>query len=149
MASKANLGHLPSAIHRLDYSGQGIELTAARFHEDTSDVVANAPIFYARANTLGKFTDIPLVLYCERLSENDNPFLQYTLIFSNEDGGTSTRALMARWGRTTDVEYVYRVFLSSQGSVERATIQVEGHKEKEFAGRRDGSPSAPRRARSP
>jgi hypothetical protein len=96
-------------------------------------------VFYARANTIGKFTDIPLVLYCERLSENGNPFLQYTLIFSNEDGGTSTRALMARWGRTTDVEYVYRAFLNADGSLRRATIQVEGHKEKEFSGRRDGS----------
>jgi hypothetical protein len=46
---------------------------------------------------------------------------------------------MARWGRTTDVEYVYRVFLSPDGSVQRATIQVDGHKEKEFAGRCDGS----------
>ncbi len=133
------LGKLKAGEHRLDFSGQGIELATARFHEDTSDVLANAPVFYARANTIGKFTDIPLVVYCERLSENGNPFLQYTLIFSNEDGGTSTRALMARWGRTTDVEYVYRAFLSPDGSVRRATIQVDGHKEKEFAGRRDGS----------
>jgi len=133
------IGKVAAGEHRLDYSGQGVELIAARFREETSDVVANAPVFYARANTLGKFTDIPLVVYCERLSENSGPFLQYTLIFSNEDGGTSTRALMARWGRTTDVEYVYRAFLSPDGSVRKATIQVEGHKEKEFAGRRDGS----------
>jgi CheY-like chemotaxis protein len=133
------LGKVAAGEHRLDYSGQGVELIAARFREEASDIVANAPVFYARANTLGKFTDIPLVVYCERLSENENAFLQYTLIFSNEDGGTSTRALMARWGRTTDVEYVYRAFLSPDGSVRKATIQVEGHKEKEFAGRRDGS----------
>jgi CheY-like chemotaxis protein len=47
--------------------------------------------------------------------------------------GTSTRALMARWGRTTDVEYVYRAFS------ERATIQAKGHKEVEFGGRREGT----------
>jgi CheY-like chemotaxis protein len=133
------LGKIAAGEHRLDYSGQGVELIAARFREETSDAVANAPVFYTRANTLGKFTDIPLVVYCERLSESGSSFLQYTLIFSNEDGGTSTRALMARWGRTTDVEYVYRAFLSPDGSVRKATIQVEGHKEKEFAGRRDGS----------
>jgi CheY-like chemotaxis protein len=133
------LGKIAAGEHRLDYSGQGVELTAARFREDSCDVLANAPVFYARADTIGKFTDIPLVLYCERLSENGNPFLQYTLIFSNEDGGTSTRALMARWGRTTDVEYVYRAFLNVDGSVRKATIQVEDHKEKEFGGRRDGS----------
>ena len=41
------------------------------------------------------------------------PLLQYTAIFSNEDGGTSTRALMARWGRTTDIEYIYRAWLDA------------------------------------
>jgi CheY-like chemotaxis protein len=133
------LGALAAGEHRLDFSGQGVELIAARFREDASDVLANAPVLYAREDTIGKYTDIPLVVYCERLAENGDPFLQYTVIFSNEDGGTSTRALMARWGRTTDVEYVYRAFLASNGSVRRATIQVKDHKEMEFGGRRFGS----------
>ena len=133
------LGKLAAGEHRLDFSAEGVDLIDARFHEDSSDVVANAPILYARANTIGKYTDIPLIVYCERLSENGAPFLQYTVIFSNEDGGTSTRALMARWGRTTDIEYVYRAFLNSDGAVSRATIQGDGHKEVEFSGRRDGA----------
>ncbi len=133
------LGKLKAGVHRLDFSGQGVELIDARFREDSSDVIANAPILYARANTIGKYTDIPLLVYCERLSDNGISFLQYTVIFSNEDGGTSTRALMARWGRTTDVEYVYRAFLSPDGSVRKATIQGEHHKEMEFTGGRDGS----------
>ena len=62
---------------------------------------------FARKNTIGKFSDIPLVLYAERLVEDGHPLLQYTMIFSNEDGGTSTRALMARWGRNG-----YKVFIS-------------------------------------
>jgi len=133
------LGKLAAGEHRLDYSGKDVELIEARFHEDTSDVAANAPILYARANTIGKFTDIPLIVYCERQTDNGAPFLQYTVIFSNEDGGTSTRALMARWGRTTDIEYVYRAFLDPDGSVKRATIQGDGHEELPFSGRRDGS----------
>ncbi len=81
-----------------------------------------------------------MIVYCERLSENGDPFLQYTVIFSNEDGGTSTRALMARWGRTTDIEYVYRAFLTADGRhVRRATIQANNHKELEFRGKVDGS----------
>jgi hypothetical protein len=40
---------------------------------------------------------------------------------------------MARWGRSTDVEYVYRAFPN------RATIQTSGHKEVEFHGKRDGT----------
>ena len=127
------LDALSAGQHDVDVRGPGVEFSGARFHEDSSDVLANAPVLYARANTIGKFTDIPLIVYCERLSDNGTPFLQYTVIFSNEDGGTSTRALMARWGRTTDVEYVYRAFAS------RATIQASGHKEVEFHGQRDGT----------
>ncbi len=133
------LGALAAGEHHVDVRGEGVEFKAARFREDPSDVLVNAPILYARANTIGKYTDIPLIVYCERLSENGDPFLQYAVIFSNEDGGTSTRALMARWGRTTDVEYVYRVFLAPNGAVRRATIQVKDHKELEFRGKRDGS----------
>jgi len=133
------LGKLAAGEHRLDFSGEGVEMAGARFREDSSDVVANAPIIYARANTIGKFTDVPMIVYCERLAENGGTYLQYTVIFSNEDGGTSTRALMARWGRTTDIEYVYRAFLDSSGAVKRATIQGDEHKEMEFSGRRDGA----------
>ena len=77
-------------------------------------VLAHAPILYARADTVGGFTDVPLLAYCERLVEDGKPLLQYTTIFSNEDGGTSTRALMARWGRTTDIEYIYRAWLDGE-----------------------------------
>ena len=97
------------------------------------DVQANAPVLFARLNTLGKFSDIPLLLYCERLKENGEDVLQYTVIFSNEDGGTSTRTLMGRWGRTTDIEYVYKRFLKSG----TATVQGPNHVEAEFTGERE------------
>ena len=89
--------------------------------------LAHGPILYARVNTIGRVTDITLLSYCERLVENGRAVLQYTVIFSNEDGGTSTRALMSRWGRTTDVEYIYRAWLDARGNVERATIQARDH----------------------
>jgi hypothetical protein len=44
---------------------------------------------------------------------------------------------MARWGRTTDIEYIYRVSLDAQGAVEHATIQARDHQEIEFHGRRE------------
>jgi CheY-like chemotaxis protein len=133
------LGALPAGEHRVDVRGQGVQLAQAKVLEDSSDAVANAPILFARANTIGKFTDIPLIVYCEHLVENGDPFLQYTVIFSNEDGGTSTRALMARWGRSTDIEYVYRAFLAPDGlHVRRPTIQGNNHKEIEFHGKMDG-----------
>jgi hypothetical protein len=95
--------------------------------------VAHAPVLFARQNTIGQFSDVPLVTYCERL---DGGVLQYTVIFSNEDGGTSTRALMARWGRTTDIEYIYRVQVDSEGRAVKATVQGRDHKELPFEGER-------------
>jgi CheY-like chemotaxis protein len=121
----------------------GLKVLGARFREIAAGdagytVLSHAPVLFARRNTIGKFTDIPLIVYAERLTDGGQPLLQYTVIFSNEDGGTSTRALMARWGRTTDVEYVYKAWLDPQGRVARATIQASGHKEIEFGGRREG-----------
>jgi hypothetical protein len=94
------------------------------------DVYASAPVLYARLNTVGRFSDIPLLLYCERSNG-----LTYTVIFSNEDGGTSTRTLMGRWGRTTDIEYVYR---QPPGGA-RAIVQGPGHQDVEFTGAYDGT----------
>jgi hypothetical protein len=120
-------------------AGTEIEVTAIRIEEipanhPTHDVHANAPILFARMNTIGKFSDIPLLLYCERLQENGETVLQYSVIFSNEDGGTSTRALMGRWGRATDIEYVYKRFIKSG----TATVQGPKHVETEFKGKLEG-----------
>ena len=103
-------------------AGSGLEVHRATFREvDPGNpewaVLANAPLLYARADAVGEFTDVPLIAYCERLEEGGARLLQYTVIFSNEDGGTSTRALMARWGRTTDIEYIYRGTLNAAGRV--------------------------------
>lgn len=101
----------------------------------TDPVLAHAPVLYARRNTIGRFSDVPLVVYAEKITGNGAGLLQYTVIFSNEDGGTSTRALMARWGRTTDIEYVYRV----NPATGKGNIQTREHKDVEFAGKRERS----------
>lgn len=137
------LGRLEPGRHELtieqnrQHSAPGTAVTvfAVAVRSGLDDpVVSHAPVLYARRNTIGKFTDIPLVIYAERLSEGGADVLQYTVVFSNEDGGTSTRALMARWGRTTDIEYVYRVDLRTG----RAIIQTRDHKDVEFTGKREG-----------
>lgn len=131
------LGRLRAGEHSLEV--RGAEVHAVKPAEgDPLGIVRHAPVLFARENTLGRFTDIPLVMYAERLSEAGSPVLQYTVIFSNEDGGTSTRALMARWGRTTDIEYVYKVYLNGAGERARATIQARGHREIEFEGPHEG-----------
>ncbi len=103
-----------------------LEIGSAKFRDDSSELVAHAPILFARADTVGKFSDIPLLVYVE-----NNP-LQYTVIFSHEDGGTSTRGLMSRWGRTTDIEHVYR----RDGNA--WLIQTRDHKDVPYNGPREG-----------
>lgn len=107
--------------------------------ETPADVLAHAPILERRANAVGTNSDVALLMYAERLRDSAGaPYLQYTVIFSNEDGGTSTRALMARWGRTTDIEHVYRVWLGRDGKRVRAEIQSKDHKDVPFTGPFEG-----------
>lgn len=127
------LAEVPAGEHTLE-AGGGAHPVSIRVQPDNSPELRHAPVLYARKNTIGRFTDVPMLCYSERLSENGRAYLQYTVIFSNEDGGTSTRGLMARWGRTTDIEYIYRVFLDT----DEATIQAKDHKEVPFRGKRVG-----------
>jgi hypothetical protein len=95
---------------------------------------SHSPILYARANTIDRFSDVPLLMYYETRREPTGDFtVRYTVIFSNEDGGTSTAALMARWGRTTDIEWVYEL-TARNGRVTRRTYQGLGHETKPFTG---------------
>jgi hypothetical protein len=92
--------------------------------------VEHAPILYARADTLGAFTDAPLLMWYEMFRSQDDETIQYSIVFSNEDGGTPTDALMARWGRTTDIEYIYRVTLDRQDHIKNEVflgIDEKGH----------------------
>lgn len=98
--------------------------------------LAHSPILYARANTIDRFTDIPLLMYYEILREAPNDLVvRYTAIFTNEDGGTQTAALMARWGRATDIEWVYQLRLRDRKIIEE-TYQGVKHETKFFAGSR-------------
>ncbi len=100
--------------------------------------LAHTPILFARPNTIGKFSDVPLMMYYETNREGGLTTYRYTVIISNEDGGTQTAALMARWGRTTDIEWVIDVQLDAQGNVTSSTFQGVNHETKVFNGKREG-----------
>ena len=81
-------------------------------------------------------------MYYEVFHEaNGNVIVRYTAIFTNEDGGTQTAALMARWGRATDIEWVYQIRVQG-GKVIEETFQGVEHETKFFTGPR-GSGSHP------
>ncbi len=146
------LGRVPAGEHAVEVerdakhsaAGSALRILGVRFRRfERGDpyyaVLAHAPVLYARPNTVGQFTDVPMLLYCERLEEDGQPLLQYTAIYSNEDGGTSTRALVARWGRAADIDYVYKVWLEARGNPLRATYQGQDHKETPFRGEREAA----------
>jgi hypothetical protein len=101
--------------------------------------LAHAPVLYARPDTIGRFSDVPLLMYYETERQGESTIYRYTVIFSNEDGGTQTSGLMARWGRTTDIEWVSEVHLDPRGKVIREIYQGVNHETKDFAGKKQGA----------
>lgn len=98
--------------------------------------ISKAPVLRARAGSVEQFTDLPLLMYAERNVERGEGAgrysLQYTVVFSNEDGGTATDRLLATWGRTSDIEFVYGI-TDPDG---RELIQAAGHEWVDFKGSR-------------
>src|SRR5689334_15503414 len=146
---KIFLGHFGGGKHEVDIrrnaqwsaAGAGLRLEHAEIsllNPTDPDYVAisHAPILMARADTIGRYSDLPLLMWYEELPATAGRILQYSIIFTNEDGGTATDALMARWGRTTDIEYIYRVQLDSAGKIVKEIFQAPEHKEQEFRGER-------------
>lgn len=99
-------------------------------------VISHSPLLYGRP--VMNRSDTPLLGYFEEARKGDQTVISYTIIFSNEDGGTKAPGLMARWGRLTDIEWVYSVALDAQGQEVEETIQGRDHKTQVFAGQRRG-----------
>jgi hypothetical protein len=100
-------------------------------------LLAHAPTLGLRADTIGTNGDLPLMMYVEDQRRNGDGWVRYSIIFSNEDGGTPPPALMARWGRTTDIELAFEVEWQS-GRVVRERYQGPDHTSPSFAGAREG-----------
>ena len=98
-----------------------------------------APILYARPNTVGRFTDVPLLMWYEIVPTQRGLQFRYSVIFSNEDGGTATDRLMATWGRTTDIEFVYGVEVDEHDAILAEEFQGPGHEVPPFKGKHEGT----------
>ena len=106
-----------------------------------SIVTAHAPALWLRSDTIGVSTDLPLAMYAEDMRVKGTGVLRYSVIFSNEDGGTATPALLARWGRTTDIEMAYEEEWRD-GRVVTARYQGPDHRVIEYVGTRQGEHSS-------
>ena len=153
------LGPLPEGRHTIEAAfspakspagarGAQIKALRASLAEDGGDaglVYRHSPIIYGRdlpeipGQYENNYTDVPLLTYHEVTHDGaGNTVIEYTEIWSNEDGGTNTPALMARWGRTTDIEWIYRVTLDPSGRVLSEYYQAPNHQTLPFTGARLG-----------
>lgn len=153
------LGHLAAGRHRLrlhlaaDRSpGPRVRVTGSAFRtvpvgSAAYVAMANAPVLYGRdVGGGGPFqnaaTDTPLVAWHEDVPAGTpgHRMLTYSIVWSNEDGGTSTPQLMARWGRTTDIEWIYQVEVDARGRRVPGTaiFQSPNHVTEPFVGTYEG-----------
>jgi hypothetical protein len=136
-----SVGHLAAGLHELRYWGDQKWSRTPAYHslEDVRVVttpleapeyraLAYAPLLHPRRNELGRFTDVPLVMWYETDSTPRGTRIRYSVIFSNEDGGTPADRLLATWGRLTDIEYVLGIEFDHEGRVLEATYQGPDHK---------------------
>lgn len=114
----------------------GVEFSLYRPGDPLYAAVRYSPLLYGRP--VMNRSDTPLLAYHEKAEADGKTTISYTVIFSNEDGGTNPPGLMARWGRVTDIEWVYSVTLDGAGRRIAEEIQAKDHKTVPFAGQRRG-----------
>ena len=146
---EALVGPLSAGPHRLAVerspfwnwpSGLTVTNLSARVvtaQSDESAVLRFTPTLGVRADTIGTASDVPLVMYAEDDRRHGRGWIRYSVIISNEDGGTPPPALMARWGRTTDIELIYEVEVDGARIVSDR-FQGPDHEVRPFAGVREG-----------
>jgi hypothetical protein len=129
----------PSSDRSPEVAVDDVTVQAVAAGSPEHEALAHAPILHLRPDTPRRFTDLPLLTWYERAPAADGgQRLRYSVVFSNEDGGTPPDRLMATWGRVTDIEYVYGVELDAGGAVRHEEFQGRDHALLEFAGRHEG-----------
>jgi hypothetical protein len=117
---------------------EGVRLVVIPQDDPRYLAAAYAPMLYARPDAFDRFSDLPLLLWYEVDPLPNGQRIRYSVVFSNEDGGTPADRLMATWGRLTDIEFVYGVELDTAGRVVAERYQGRDHRILPFRGHRLG-----------
>jgi len=110
--------------------------------DPSARVWAHAPILHYRrgaGSPEGIATDTPLLLFYRDAPSSSAPGseprgLEYHVVFSHEDAGTDLTGLLAKWGHTTDIEWIYRAAWNASGGIAREEYQGPGHRTLPFRG---------------
>jgi hypothetical protein len=126
LSIRLDRGWTPRAVR--DVAVADVRIATTTEDEPSFRALAYAPVLHPRPNELGRFTDVPLVMWYETDATARGTRIRYSVIFSNEDGGTPADRLLATWGRLTDIEYVLGIEFDREGRVLEATYQAKDHK---------------------
>lgn len=147
------LGRLPAGPHTLRLqTPQDLPPSAARSvtvgsvrtgsvddADPNASIWRHAPVIHYRAlnGPLDSLTsDTPLMLFYRVEARPDGATLEYHLIYSHEDAGTDLTGLLAVWGHTVDIEWVFRVTTGPAGRVIGEEFQGPAHTTVRFGGGR-------------
>jgi hypothetical protein len=100
----------------------------------------HAPVLHYRAleSRLDSLTtDAPVLLFYRPIAGSPGrDGVEYHVVFTHEDAGTNLTGLLARWGHTTDIEWVYRVERDGEGRIVVQEFQGPEHSAVAFQGGR-------------
>lgn len=147
------LGRLSAGPHRLavrfdpslSAAPAGVlECHALRMHAVADDepgafVWRHAPVMHYRAldgPLDGLTSDTPLLLFYRSVDTAEGRGVEYHVINSHEDAGTDLTGLLAEWGHTTDIEWVFRILRDNCGRIVREEFQGPEHVTRPFHGAR-------------
>jgi len=150
---KVSLGRMNSGSHTIEVFFNGdksppgaqfvylddFSLIPIALNSRDYDVFRFSPVLYGRdlvSEDESAHTDVPLLMWHEVDTVESDKWIEYSMIWSNEDGGTNSISLMSRWGRTTDIEWIYKVKIDPGGNVLEEYFQGPGHSTSYFQGNR-------------
>jgi len=148
-----SLGYLSEGEHsiefRFDYNKstpgaelihiQSVEIVDIESLNIDSDILLHSPILYGRdllSWDESTYTDIPIIMSYYVSQSGCSKTIEYHIIFSNEDSriGVGLADLMFSYGRTTDIEWLYRVSLDCDGTIIDENFQGASHTTTNFSG---------------
>jgi hypothetical protein len=116
---------------------ESVDIHSVHEESELFEIYKHTPVLYGR-NVYhpyeSRYTDTPMIMFYFTEPLDSGKAIEYQMMFSHEDEGTPTPLLMSKWGRTTDIEWVYRVELNEQGEVQKATFQGPHHITTDFQG---------------
>jgi hypothetical protein len=146
-ARAVELRHAADTSRRGPAAATSLQVTAMqarRVEGETALVQRHAPIVELRDQDRGAghsaaHSDTPLLLVPAVTRHADGSrTIAYRVAFSNEEGGTPSTRLLSRYGRTADLEPIYRVRVAADGRVLEASYQAALHQWRTFTGDRFG-----------